>query len=184
MAEWCYSANLPSSLSAHLIDNDDDGIGVQNLEIGGVQGYLVKNNTGRPLTLEWLQGQKPQWKWKLISSVNAFITIPEHEPLTQEPVPVYFKGRIKHDQRDADEYGRYTSHPGYKNSNWSPLANQDNKYQQEWVNAKHADIPRDSRKKYVNGVTGDLYLDIPDENWIPPPWFANHIQRKPGQSYT
>jgi hypothetical protein len=173
----CYRMTDPSALSKQLNDDTLDEPIIHKLEIKGVQGCEVIDNTGSGLNLNLLQGQKPQWDWERIQSINSWIVAHPNRPQTREPRPVYFE------YEKTDDYGRYPSHPGYNDPQWEATLD-DNEYPMgEWDKAKRFDIPNDAQRVRDGKGTNHVLFDLEDDEWIPPPTFAPEVVRPSDMSY-
>jgi hypothetical protein len=82
----------------------------------------------------------PEWDWEKVRAVHRFYQIPseysnlyDHHPML-EPVPIYFDGTTGNGDKSGygsalrktrqhpwqDKFGRWPSHPGYRNPLWTP----------------------------------------------------------------
>lgn len=176
--EPCYAWRSPSAQSKEMIDNTTTSPSTQSVEIAGVASCKISNNTGGPFDIEHHHDQHPGLVWKKIRSFNSWIIIPHEGPQRREPYPVYV------DEDEFDEDGRWPTHPGYNNSDWTPPADEEeDNYKEDWDRAKHQEIPRDARKKRVDDDTGEVTFEIPDEDWYPPRWFDVDRERARNEPY-
>jgi hypothetical protein len=173
----CYRITDPSTFSKQLNSDMLDEPIIHKLDIKGVQGCEVIENTAADLSLNLLQGQKPQWDWERIQSINSWIVAHPNRRQIREPRPVYFEhGKIY-------DYGRYPSHPGYDNPQWEASFD-DNEYPKgEWDKAKRFDIPDDAQRVRDGKGTNNVLFELEDDEWIPPPTFAPEVVRPSDMSY-
>jgi hypothetical protein len=175
--DGCYRSMPPAALSTQMIDDSLEELNIHKVEINGVCGYKIINKTGVALDMDRLQGQTPQWEWHHIKSINSWIVANPTLAQTREPRPVFY------DPSTADIDGRYPSHPGYMRPSWQPFVAENEYAKDDWNKVKHFDIPTEAERVRISKGTDDVFFELQDDEWIPPPSFATDLVRRPDQSY-
>ena len=107
----------PSTDSKKLIDDTVTAKScVQMIEIWSeLNGYVDcrnPDNTGGLFDVAYLQGMRPDIKWRLVKSFSVHVIFPHEGPQRREIVPL---------MADEEEIidSRWPTHPGYLNADWS-----------------------------------------------------------------
>jgi hypothetical protein len=124
---------------------------------------------------------KPDWDWSRIRSIEAYIEGPLDLGSGDRSCrlePTYYE------LSSVDANGRYQSHPGYQDPNWTPSdldLEESDMYEEPWEKVVKRDIPTGATKycenKILLGEDGDgkrlykvtdVFFKIEDLNWYPP----------------
>ena len=101
-----------SKISKDTQDLLDEYSKLRKSKYEGVVYTALDETKDRGLDWGYLQRKAPGWCWDKLRSVMTKVTIQADGMLRKGPVPIYYSAH------EADDHGRFPSHPGYKDPNW------------------------------------------------------------------
>lgn len=180
----CYRSEENCDMSEEFINNANISKESQNFldhyskkrtfQHEGVVYTALDETNGIGLDFTSLQRKAPGWRWNRLRSVMTKATIQQDGTLRKGSVPVYY------DSEDMDDYGRYPSHPGFKNPNWvHPEAFRTNTQAESFTDIRTPNIQGTHKHKGHGGII----VTIQDPHWDPPAGFADYIELKDYGTY-
>jgi hypothetical protein len=169
--------------SANLITEKSDDSRVVKIRLGEVEFEIEDRASYKAVTFDFerlLEG-KPDWDWPRIRAIEAYIKGPLDLSSGDRSYPLE---PTYYDLNTVDANGRYQSHPGYQDPDWTPSdldLEPSDAYEEPWEKVIKRDIPMGATKyrenKILLGEDGDgkrvykvtdVFFEIENPNWYPP----------------